>query len=88
VTTETVEVLAREIQSYLASHPDAVDSEDGVLRWWLSRQWSHQSLANVRAALDLLVESNAVVRRSLPDGRCVFAKGATVVTFKNVRRLS
>jgi hypothetical protein len=66
--------LAREIAFYLEEHPDAVDTADGILRWWLSRRRIDATAEHVERALDLLIADGIVERRRLPDGRSVYAR--------------
>ena len=66
--------LAQEISSYLDEHPDAVDSADGILRWWLPRRRIDATAEHVERALELLIADGIVERRRLPDGRSVFAR--------------
>ena len=54
--------VVRFLSSYLDDYPDAVDSADGILRWWLPRQDIDATPEEVQRALDQLV-SNGVVER-------------------------
>jgi Fe2+ or Zn2+ uptake regulation protein len=71
---DQVRAIAKEVETYLAQHPEAVDSAEGIVRWWLSRLRLEEAVANVARALDLLVEEGIVVRRQMPDGRYVYGK--------------
>ena len=68
--------LAGEIRSYLANHPSAADSLDGVLGWWLTRQRAQDSAANVRLALDWLVEQGHAEKRELAGQIIYISKAA------------
>ncbi|HZF20340.1 MAG TPA: hypothetical protein VE008_11610 [Burkholderiales bacterium] len=70
---EAIDTLAREVATYLSKHPDAADTVDGISRWWLARVRVEEATANVRQALDVLVERGVVVERRLPDGRVVYS---------------
>jgi len=37
VDDDAIDTLAREVAAYLATHPDAADTVDGISRWWLTR---------------------------------------------------
>lgn len=65
--------IALEIRRYLAAHPNATDSLDGVQRWWLVRGAVEAPSGSIEGALDLLVRDGAVVRKLLPDGTVVYA---------------
>jgi hypothetical protein len=68
-----VDSLAREIDSYLASHPSAADTLECVARWWLEGA-EQPSLRRVEAALDRLASRGIVARFPLPDGRFVYQR--------------
>ncbi|NIR30220.1 MAG: hypothetical protein GWN84_13100 [Gammaproteobacteria bacterium] len=67
-----IALIAREIRNYLATHPDAVDSLEGVVKWWLTRQRYEESTAKVMRALDYLVQQRLISKRVLADGRMVY----------------
>lgn len=52
--------VASEIQRYLLNHPNAADSSEGVLRWWLKKQRYEDSMDIVQRALELLVTNGEV----------------------------
>lgn len=66
--------LAVEIERYLAAHPHAADSADGVLHWWLRRQRYEESMTKIQRALELLVQRGAVTKRVV-GGQVVYARG-------------
>jgi hypothetical protein len=68
-----VDSLARELESYLASHPSAADTLECIARWWLDGA-EQPSLSRVEAALDLLASRGVVARFPLPDGRFVYQR--------------
>jgi hypothetical protein len=51
-----VAAVAEEIRRYLASHPDAADSAEGVLDWWLMGRRDEQSAHVVGEAMQWLLE--------------------------------
>lgn len=61
--------LADEIAGYLDSHPDAADSAEGILTWWLARQRYAQTKRNVEQALEYLTEQGRVRVSEGPHGR-------------------
>jgi hypothetical protein len=65
--------IAAEIQRYLANHPNATDSLDGVQRWWLVRGAVEAPSLSVQQALDLLIDEGLVMKKVLPDGTAVYA---------------
>ena len=64
--------LAREILSYLAEHPQAQDSLEGVMQWWLLEREIRRWTVQVRAALAGLVADGLVLERQVGSGRMVY----------------
>ncbi len=71
-----VQAIAGDVQRYLALHPDAADSIEGIHRWWLSRELSRESAETVERALEMLIADGLLMRRRLPDGHAVYAADA------------
>jgi hypothetical protein len=61
--------IAREILAYLAEHPDAQDTLEGIVEWWLLDQAIKNWTKNVREALEELVVQGLVIEREGRDGR-------------------
>lgn len=61
--------LADEIASYLESHPNAADTAEGILTWWLARQRYAETRRNVEQALAYLTEQGLVRASDGPHGR-------------------
>jgi len=72
-TASTITDIASEIRRYLADHPNATDSLEGVQRWWLLRGAVEAPGPSVQQALDLLVREGAVIKKILPDATIVYA---------------
>ncbi len=68
--------VVQAIRDYLTRHPEAADSPEGIARWWLSGAGVGASVADVRAALDCLVEQGIVSSRQLPDGGQIYGAAA------------
>lgn len=68
------EAVAREIRHYLDAHPEAADTIDGVMQWWLSPATATASPETVRRALDRLVAAEEIVSRVLVDGAIVYGR--------------
>jgi DNA-binding MarR family transcriptional regulator len=64
--------IADEVLSYLARHPDAADTAEGIQRWWLADGGAYAP-ADVEHALERLARGGAVTRRRLPDDRVLYA---------------
>ena len=59
--------IAREILTYLAKHPDAQDTLDGIMRGWLPDQGDRYKPAIVREVLKDLVLEGTVLESKKPD---------------------
>ncbi len=72
VASDDKQLLEKDILAYLAKHPHARDTLDGIVQWWLLEQRIERTTAEVRAALAGLVARKLVkeVRRS--DGHVYF----------------
>ena len=61
--------IADEILAYLAEHPRAQDTLEGIAEWWLLEQEIKRWTAQVRAALAELVAQGLVLERKGKDGQ-------------------
>lgn len=61
--------MAESILSYLAAHPDAQDTLEGIVEWWLLEERIKEGTALVRGALLALVAEGLVVERLTGDSR-------------------
>ncbi|MGS2718693.1 hypothetical protein ACVBE9_11000 [Eionea flava] len=52
--------VARLIEEYLRSHPEAMDSFDGISKWWITRQKLYESADAVNSALGMLVDKGVI----------------------------
>lgn len=71
---ETTRAVASAIERYLAEHPNASDSLEGVHRWWLPPHAPAVAQQVVERALEWLVGRGVVEKRVHADGRVVFAQ--------------
>jgi hypothetical protein len=61
--------VALKILRYLAENPNAADTADGVLEWWVLKQSIFEEEEVVERALDRLVEHNLIHSVQLADAR-------------------
>lgn len=66
--------IARQIERYLATHPNAADSLEGILGWWLTRQRYEDSAQQVRQALERLLRQGTITTRVLGDGKTLYVR--------------
>ena len=69
-----VDAVAGEIRRYLDAYPDAADTVEGVLHWWLPAASAAVSRETVEHALDLLVAAGEIVRRTHADGTVIYCR--------------
>lgn len=69
--------LASQILGYLVRYPQAADSVDGVVRFWLVEGGPRRH-ADVRRSLDRLTEKGWVDRRANRDGTTVYCASAAL----------
>ncbi len=70
---DAVRAIAAEIERYVAAHPGAADTAEGIQRWWLSGRLADEPAAVLTEALDALIARGVIARRTLPDGRTLYA---------------
>jgi hypothetical protein len=59
--------LANQLLSYLAENPDAQDTLEGIVDWWLMQQRIEYEMNRVKEALTWLVSSGLVIESSGRD---------------------
>ena len=60
------------ILHYLTEHPDAKDTIQGILRWWLPKYPVEHRKEEVREAVDVLVARGWVIKRQLTSPRSIY----------------
>lgn len=58
---------AHKILAYLMANPDAKDTLEGILDWWLLQQDLKRNIALVRKALDELIDKEFLLERKGND---------------------
>lgn len=66
--------VARDIESYLSTHPKGADTVTGVLNWWIPQQRYMEARERVEQALDYLVREGKMRRVLLSDGTVLYSK--------------
>ena len=64
---------AYDILAYLNAHPQASDSLEGIVSWWLPAQFGG-ARHSVQDSLDRLVSEGLVERTRLADGTIVYGR--------------
>lgn len=65
---EDIEHISEEIQRYLLNHPNAADTLEGIMGWWLPKQRYQETLEQVQQALNYLVARGRIERKVNPYG--------------------
>jgi hypothetical protein len=63
---------AHKILAYLMDNPNAQDTLEGILDWWLLQQDLKRNIALVRKALDDLIDKKFLLERKGNDKRKYF----------------
>jgi hypothetical protein len=61
--------VAQELLNYLARHPDAHDTLEGILEWWLLEEKIRRRAIEVKDALAELVKNGLIHERKGKDAR-------------------
>jgi hypothetical protein len=56
-------IIARQILTYLVHHPDAQDTLEGIMQWWLLHQEIHYRRDLILKALDDLIQKGLIIQR-------------------------
>jgi hypothetical protein len=61
-----------EILRYLVEHPDAKDTIDGILRWWIPKGRAEHKKEDVEHAINELVAKGWIVKRETTPSHAVY----------------
>src|SRR5215207_2610980 len=67
----------RYILRYLIDHPDAGDTLDGIVEWWLLHQKIRFETRTVSRAVTELVAQDLIVEQKGADGRIIYRSNRT-----------
>ena len=70
---DRVDRVANDVVRYLSAHPDAVDTVEGIARWWLARQRYDDACDLVGEALERLV-ARGQLQQSRRNGVTLFGR--------------
>jgi len=78
VSEAATAALSMEIRRYCASHPNAMDSIEGIVLWLVIQRVGdalRPRRDDVQEAVELLVKEGVLVRYERENGACVFGCG-------------
>ena len=61
--------VARDILAYLIDNPDAQDTLEGIIQWWLLEQKIKYQTKLVKEALEELVKNGLILERKTENSR-------------------
>ena len=61
-----------QILHHLTEHPDAKDTIQGILRWWLPKNPVERRKEEVQEAVDILVARGWVTKRQIAPSRSIY----------------
>jgi len=64
--------IAYEILAYLMDHPDARDTLDGIVQWWLPEREFRYRVTSVKEAIEELLKDGWVTARKGQDSRTYY----------------
>jgi len=71
-------LLMREVVHYLELHPNAADTLDGILKWWLKQQRYSQEAETLKRILSVLVEQKQLVTTTSQSGEKIYKRAPKV----------
>lgn len=66
--------IRKEILQYLQTHPDAADSLNGIVNWWLSSKCSAEDMKKVECVLEQLIKDGLVKKIALIDKTIIYKR--------------
>ncbi len=64
--------IARKILAYLTEHPDAQDTLEGIMDWWLVERNIKDQTLLVREVLRNLIEEGLIVEHEVQGSRAIY----------------
>jgi len=61
--------IAQDILAYLIEHPQAADTLEGIIQWWILEQQIKRWSTQIEAALTELVAKKLIIKRKGSDGQ-------------------
>lgn len=74
----------RYILGYLLEHPDAGDTLDGIVEWWLLHQKIRFETRNVSQAVAELIKQGLIVTHKGPDSRIIYKANRNSENIQNM----
>ena len=82
---DTTSEVALKILRYLDQNPNAADTVEGILEWWLPKQSIYEEEKIVKRALDEMVKQNLILTTRSSDARRHYRLNAECI--QEIRRM-
>jgi hypothetical protein len=69
---DDIERISEEIRMYLRRHPNAADTLEGIVKWWLAQMRFEEAATIVEKALERLIASGEVVQSTNADNQRIY----------------
>ncbi|TXI19273.1 MAG: hypothetical protein E6Q62_04570 [Nitrosomonas sp.] len=66
--------IRKEILQYMQTHPDAADSLNGIVNWWLSNKYNAEDMKKVEYVLEQLINDGLVKKVALIDKTIIYKR--------------
>jgi hypothetical protein len=66
------EQVEKSILQYLLKNPDAGDTLEGIVHWWLLRERIEHEVAQISAILDRFIKENILIKTEINPGNVIF----------------
>ncbi|NKE72894.1 hypothetical protein [Candidatus Manganitrophus noduliformans] len=70
--TGSRQVIIRDLFRYLVANPDAKDTIEGVLQWWLLKGGTALGVREVQEAVDFLVSKEWLIEREATPSKKIY----------------
>ena len=68
----------KEIRAHLTANPQALDTADGIARWWIGITDLATAHEAIETALLYLEQQGVIQRKTLADGKVIFGAAQTL----------
>ena len=72
-TGDRIAIAMEGILTYVRVHPQARDTAEGIVHWWLPPDSTTPQLSDVQEALDRLIIAGLIRAESVPGGTVVYS---------------
>jgi hypothetical protein len=74
---QSITQMEEDIVSYLLDHPEAQDTMDGIVHWWVLEQRAKREMMQIEKAVTELVHREWLLTRRGPDSQMHYSLNPT-----------